>query len=193
MSNLSNPSPNSSSLIEVLSDLIQTTQLFPDENRTTYEALREMLFSDLTPGTPYEHVIAQNLVDLEWEAMRHRRFRDQLILSEYKNVAAELVDKSASPLGISLGPSQADRELALNSVSSDPEVRAAAEQHLADRNISPSEILAKAYQIRSKDLEPHDRKLAEIEVRRRRLREDYERLKASTARPIEDAQILDIE
>jgi hypothetical protein len=143
-----------------------------------------MLFSDLTPGTPYEHVIAQNLVDLEWEAMRHRRFRDQLILSEYRDVAAELVDKSDSPLGFSMGPSQADKALALNSVSSDPEVRAAAEQQLTDRNISPSEILAESYQRRSKDLEPHDRKLAEIEVRRRRLREDYERLKASTARPI---------
>jgi hypothetical protein len=106
----------------VLSDLIQSTQLFPDEDQTTYDALREMLFSDLTSGTPYEHVIAQNLVDLEWEAMRHRRFRDQLILSEYRDAAAELVDKSDRPSGFSMGPSQADKALALNSVSSDPEM-----------------------------------------------------------------------
>jgi hypothetical protein len=193
MSNLSNSSPTSSGLIEVLSDLIQSTQLFPDENQTTYETLREMLFSDLTPGTPYEHVIAQNLVDLEWEAMRHRRFRDQLILSEYKNVAAELVDKSDNGQFFSLEPSENAKALAHELVSSDPEARTAAEQQLAERAITSSEILAKAYQIRTKDLEPHDRKLAEIEVRRRRLREDYEQLKASTAGPIEDAQILGIE
>ncbi|WP_281990712.1 hypothetical protein [Sulfitobacter geojensis] len=69
MSNLSNPSPTLSGLIEVLSDLIQTTQLFPDENQTTYEPLREMLFSDLTPGTPYEEVIAQT-----WSTWNGKRF-----------------------------------------------------------------------------------------------------------------------
>ncbi len=193
MSTLSKPPPTPSGIVEVLSDLIQSTQFFPDEDKTTYQALREMLFSDLAPVTPYEHVIAQNLVDLEWEAMRHRRFRDQLILSEYKKVAVELLGKSDGPLDFSLGPSIAARTLAHDLVSSDTEVRAAAEQQLTNRNISPSEVLAKSYQKRSKDLEPHDRKLAEVEVRRRRLREDYERLKASTARPIEDARILDVE
>jgi len=193
MSTVPTPPPTSTGIIEVLSDLTRSTQLFPDEDQTTYQALRAMLFSDLAPGTPYEHVIAQNLVDLEWEAMRHRRFRDQLILSEYKKVAAELVDKSDNPSGFSLGPSQAVKTLAHDLVSSDAEVRSAAEQQLADRNISSSEILALAYQRRAKDLEPHDRKLAEVEVRRRRLREDYERLKASIARPIEDAQVLHVE
>jgi hypothetical protein len=50
--------------------------------------------------------------------------------------------------------------------------------------------LAEAYtQVRHK-IDVHEYKLAELELRRRRLREDYDRLKAARAKPVEDAQVL---
>ena len=176
--------------ITVLDDLIQAPQLLPDEDATTFEALRDVLFADLAPGTPYERLLARNLVDLEWEALRHRRFRDHLIRAEYRDIAVGGFQKGEDWLYSQLVPSETDKTNAFALVNSDPKPLVAAEKELAKLQISPSEILAKAYKKLSRDLEPHERQLAEIEVRRRRLREDYDRLKAAKAKPVEDAEIL---
>jgi type II secretory pathway predicted ATPase ExeA len=62
---------------------------------------------------------------------------------------------------------------------------------LEERKISVSEILAAAYSQVSGQVELHEKKLAETETRRRRLREDYDRLRAARAKPVEDAEILE--
>lgn len=36
----------------------------------------------LAPATPYEHVIAEELVDISWELLQHRRMRDTCIRRE---------------------------------------------------------------------------------------------------------------
>jgi hypothetical protein len=48
------------------------------------------------PGTPYEHILAEQLVTLEWEALRHRRMRDSLLLAEYRDQSVGVFQKKKS-------------------------------------------------------------------------------------------------
>ncbi len=41
------------------------------------------------------------------------------------------------------------------------------------------------------ELEQHEKKLADLEIRRRRLREDYDRLKVTRTRLVEEAEIIE--
>ena len=62
-----------------------TKQLLPDEDAETHRALRDALFLNLMSGTSYERILAEQLVTLEWEALRHRRMRDY---AQFKAVSA---------------------------------------------------------------------------------------------------------
>lgn len=62
---------------------------------------------------------------------------------------------------------------------------------LAQNNIAVEEIVAVAYQKAGPALDPHERKLAELETGRSRLRQDYDQLKATRGRPVMDAEIVD--
>ena len=52
------------------------------------------------------------------------------------------------------------------------------------------ELLAGAYASEARTLDPLGREIAEIEVRRRRLLDDFEHLKAQNARNIPDAELV---
>jgi cell division protein FtsB len=67
---------------------------------------------------------------------------------------------------------------------------AAAETALKDRHVGLGEILAQAYTQVSGQVEVHEKKLAELETRRRRLRDEYDRLRAARRPPVEDAEII---
>lgn len=153
--------------------------LLPGEDQATFDTLRTALLSDLAPQTPYEHALAENLVGLEWEVLRHRRLQDALLRAEYRQVAAGVFLNGAAE--------RVYRVL----VSDNRKARASAEAALAERGITFDEILAEAYKYPAKDVVPHEQELAEIEVRRRRLREDYDQLTRHRLSLIDEAEIVD--
>lgn len=172
-------------------DLLPGIQLLPGEDETTYEGLRQAFMADLAPGTPYETTLADNLITLEWEAMRHRRIRDGLLIAEYRDQAMGVFQEGKVGTVSSWDQSEKIQDMAFALVNSDPEIRQSAELELEKYQIEPAEILAKAYRAVAKSLEPHERKLADIEVRRRRLRDEFDRLKAARTRTIEEAEIVE--
>jgi len=48
----------------------------PGEDPGSFEGFRAAMMASLIPGTPYECVIAENLIAIEWELVQHRRMRD---------------------------------------------------------------------------------------------------------------------
>ena len=62
-------------------------------------------------------------------------------------------------------PTQSTKDLAFDLVSTDENRRAKARQALEVVEITPSEIVAKAYTVLAKDLQPHERPIAAIEGR----------------------------
>ena len=174
---------------EVLQHFLPT-QLLPDEDPETHAALRDAILLDLTPGTPYERILAEQLVTLEWEALRHRRMRDSLLLAEYRDQSVGVFQEGKVGGIGSHRRNERANEMAFDLVSTNKDRRTVAMQALEDAQITPSEIVAKAYSALEKDLQPHERHIAAIEGRRRKLRGDFERLKAARARPIEEAELV---
>jgi hypothetical protein len=171
-----------------LEGLIPRPMLFPDEDPIAYEDLRHALLSDLAPGAPYERALAENLVTLEWEAIRHRRMRDTLIRAKARDLAIGVF--STGEVREAYDPDKSDERLGFALVSADSKSAAKALAALKKHEIGLDEIFAKAYSQVAGQLELHEKKLAELETRRRRLREDYERLKAASARLVEDAEVI---
>ena len=171
-----------------LEDLIPRPMLFPGEDSVAYEDLRDALLGDLAPGAPYERALAENLVTLEWEAIRHRRMRDTLIKAKARDLAIGVF--STREVRDAFRPNETHKRLGFALVSADRKSAAKAAAALKKHEISLDEIFAKAYSHVADQLELHEKKLADLETRRRRLRDDYERLKAARARSVEDAEII---
>ena len=170
-------------------DLIPRLMLFADEDPIAYGDLRDALLGDLAPGAPYERALAENLVTLEWEAIRHRRMRDTLIKAKARDLAIGVF--STGKVCEAYHPDEVPERLGFALVSADLKRAAKAAAALKNYEISLDEIFAKAYSQVAGQLELHEKKLAELETRRRRLREDYDRLKTASARSVEDAEIAE--
>ena len=182
---------HSDGLHQEILDLLPSIALFPGEDERFYEGLKQAFMADLAPGTPYETALAQNLVTLEWEGMRHRQLRDGLLLAEFRDLAMGVFLEGKVRKVWEFDRTEGVVNAAYTLVNPDVAVRKPAEDLLAEYHITPSEILAKAYSGVGKSLDPHERKLADIEIRRRRLREDFDRLKAARTMPVEEAQLIE--
>ena len=175
-------------------DLIPRLRLLPGENVIGFEHLRQAFLLDLAPSTPYQTALAENIVVLEWEIHRYRSMRDSLIRSRHRQVAlGTRVLESANILNLpATSTVSAEIKAFANALMSpDSEGYAAALDWLEQHNIDLGELIAAAYQEARTALEPLERILAELEIRRHRLREDYDRLQSARARPIEDATLLE--
>ena len=166
------------------------TQLLPDEDPETHRVLRDALFLNLLPGTPYERILAEQLVTLEWEALRHRRLRDSLLMGEFRDQSMGVFKEGEVGRVYSFQQTKNAKEMAFDLVGTNKNKRTKAMQTLEAAQITPSEILAKAYKELAGSLDLHERHIAEIEVRRRKLRDDYDRLKTTRALPVEEAELV---
>ncbi|MBF9058566.1 hypothetical protein HKCCSP123_05165 [Rhodobacterales bacterium HKCCSP123] len=51
----------------------------PNEDPGSFELFRDAMFQDLQPMTPYEAVIVDNLIRVEWAILEHRRMQDAIL------------------------------------------------------------------------------------------------------------------
>lgn len=174
-----------------LLDLIPRPHLLPGENTIACEDLRAALLLEFAPTTPYQTVLAENLVALEWEIHRYRRMRDSLIRTRYRTIAQSTwVAKNVVTIYWPGSSSEEATAFADSLLSPDAERSADAYDWLAERNIDPAELVAAAYNDAKDALAPLERMLAELETRRRLLRKDYDQLHSTSAAAIEDATLL---
>lgn len=175
---------------EVLKDIC-APHILPDESKDDFDDLRLSLLGDLAPKTAYQSLVAEQLVQLEWDLLRFRRLRDSLLKSEFVELAMGVFQEKKIDK-ILIGTPQKDAiEPARDLVSSDPVRRQSALEKLSETGIQPQEIMARAYQALAKDLEPFERQIAETEPRRSKLREMYDRLQDSSALAIDEADEIE--
>lgn len=174
-----------------LLDLIPKLKPMPGEDQTAMADLRHALLLDLSPTAPYEHALAEQLVTLEFEMDRHRRMRDALILSEIRKQATNVLHKARTGSGITFDTDPAAKQLGSDLVSGDAARQSDALAALGELEIPADEVLAKAYQAIARSVAVHENQIAEAEQRRRKLRDDYDKLKAARAKPVEEAVVLD--
>ena len=116
--------------------------------------------------------------------------RDALVLADVREFAMGAFETGQTSPRRLMDAKGKVKELGENLTHSDPDRRNRAIDQLAQRGISTDELLARAYWHNLQKLEVHERKIAEAEQRLRRLRADFDRLKAANAKPVEDAVLV---
>ena len=196
------------SFAELLSDRAP----IPGETSGSQASFRDALMRSLAPFTPYEMVISENLVAIEWELVQHRRMRDQslrngilqdlrkAIIGQCKvehEVALDVAweewctagkDQDAfeqAPFDKEAAMARAE-DLAQRSVDPDPVIAAAAHAEIEALGIDLLTLMGEAYRTTSRSVIHHELKIQELERRRRSVKADLDALQK--VRPI-DAEL----
>ena len=67
--------------------------LLPDEDPDAYRDLREEIFVELSPKTTRRRLVADNLVDVEWDIARHRRMLAAVTRSGFRRQAESMMGR----------------------------------------------------------------------------------------------------
>ena len=177
------------------SDLVARINLTPDEDPADFEPLHTALIQDLEPGTPYEKMLAENLVALEWEMLRHRRLRDGLLLTAFREQLMVAISE-----GKALTQNPAKRKVLdsqiiplINQLADNNATgRSQLDELLKPLNSSITELVAGAYSDASEFIASHENRLAQLEGRRRKLMQDFNSLKQTRLKEEEKADVIDV-
>ena len=195
--------------LESFADLLPVRDPIPGEDPGSFEGFRAAMMASLIPGTPYECVIAENLIAIEWELVQHRRMRDSglrvLIRKAIRQAIVRQKDaehqsalEASWERHVEAGGSEAnwnetpfDRDaakmagehLAACAMSRDPETQARAYEDVSALGMDPVEIMGEAYRSYEDSVTHHENRLPELEQRRREVKRDFDALQR--ARPVE--------
>lgn len=93
---LTQPTPSDFGLAS-FADLLSTRPPIPGEVPGGFDAFRDGLLASLTPLTPYECVVAENLVAIEWELFQRRRMREVVLRKELrKSISKAAMDRASA-------------------------------------------------------------------------------------------------
>lgn len=177
--------------IGLILNLMPKRKPLPGEDATQMEDLEQALIAELAPATPLEHVIVDDLFNLLCDAMGHRRYRDALLRAGTEQLSAGAFHNGKiGQMGFCEINEEA-RQLSRDLVSDDKAAQENALAELAKRKVSVEAIIAQAFASLAQQITTHEALVADIEVRRRRLLDDLYSLKATTAKPVEDAVLVD--
>lgn len=154
------------------------------------------MISEVAPATPYERVLAETRVKLEWQALRLRRIRCAQMTSGFRAQAQELFTEwnkgPRQPFEFDFDPSPDEDAVRLARALAERQPADAFEEaraRLAHNGVTETEIVAELLFRRGPVLDRIERQLAEIEARRRRLRDDTDRVTRQRGPEAEDAQL----
>jgi hypothetical protein len=195
--------------LESFADLLPIRDPIPGEDPGSFFTFHAAMMASLGPATPYECVIAENLVAIEWELAQHRRMRDAGLWDIIRQAICEAVirqkdaeheaaldddwerhvedggdeeDWDPDPFDRDAAEA-AGEDLAERAMSRDLEVQATAYEEVSALGMDPVGIMGEAYRSRDWSVTHHDGKLRELEGRRREVKRDFDALQR--ARPVE--------
>jgi hypothetical protein len=171
-----------------IDDAIEEFYLLPDESDSDAQQMQAALSSDLAPRTPLEKLIVRDLVDLELEGTRCRRWIQMVIMSElFEPMLAQ------AQLGGQKGKLTAKESGIYQRSWSGADI---AEKRriiraLSDLGIDPAPFVLDARIKQGQIIDAFEERLRDIAQRRRRLYEDLLRAQSRTRPVIAEAQTLD--
>jgi hypothetical protein len=208
------PSPERFGLSS-FAELLPAREPIIGEAPGSFADFRDGMMRALVPFTPYECVIAENLIAIEWELLQHRRMR---LASLRKNIQAvvcaavikreqerydDAIDvlwdkfiaaggdkdkwKDPYPFDEAAARKLAD-ELATRVTSPDPDVQTKAQDEMLALGLEPLQLMSDAYLASNSAASKHDNRVQQLEGRRRDVKRDYDALQKT--RPV-DGEIID--
>jgi hypothetical protein len=195
-------------------DLLPARDHIVGEDPGSFDGFHDGMMRSLAPITPYECVVAENLIAIEWELVQHRRMRDVGLRQRIREtIQAAVVDRqmqlyesgrdTAWDAHVAAGGSEDDWEsptrfdrdaasaegeyLAKRAVSKDLSTQQQAYAEIGDLGLAPVELMGEAYRSNDRSIFIHDQKLPDLERRRREVKRDFDMLQR--ARPVESEVI----
>jgi len=153
-------------------DLLALRVPIVGEGPLRFDGFHAGVLQSLAPATPYEHVIAEHLIAIEWELMQHRRMREKSLrglireaikgavkrkhYSDYNLVldadwdehveAGGNKDDWEAPFPFdSQAAHAAGEDLAARAVSSAPDVQEGAYDEILQLGMDPLDLMGEAY------------------------------------------------
>jgi hypothetical protein len=169
-----------------------------------FERFHKAMIADLAPGTPYECVIAENLIALEWDMLQHRRMRGVCIrevtrqfvrkaVFDQREAAHKAAVAEAYVAFTAAGGSEADwrppsefnhdaaeivgQALAGRATAPDRKLHARAYKEIRALGLKPIELMSRAYASVKVRKVWHERQLEDLERRRGEVKRDFDALK----------------
>ena len=168
----------------------------PSDPENVFEFLSEAVSDALMPATAYEAYLAGQIAELDIEIHRHRKMSNALIQNELGNeiivaLTGHRLSGSRTPDGLDLraihDPNRAEaKSIAADLNSGDPARVTHAKAQLTERGVDLALLTARAYQAAT-GIAAHNDAIERLEVRRRRLHQDFDRLvsaRAQAATPV---------
>ena len=188
-------------------DILPAREHIIGEDPGSFEGFREGMIPSLVPLTPYEGVIAENLIAIEWELIRHRRMRDVGLRKIIRDTICKAVvareraasvnedwaaheeaggtdDDWAGSVSFDKYSAEASgHALAAQAVSRDPAEFSAACEEIEAMGLDVVDLMGVAYRTSSGEVRYHDGRGQELERRRREVKRDFDALQQT--RPVE--------
>lgn len=181
-------------------NILPSTELYaaqlPSDPENVFEFLSEAVSDALKPANAYEAYLVGQIAELDIEILRRRQMSNALIQNELGNeVIAALTGHrlsgsrtfDASDIKAIHDPNRAEaKSIASDLKSNDPDRLTHAKAQLIERGIDLDLLMARAYQAAT-GIAAHNDAIERLEVRRRRLHQDFDRLvsaRAQAATPV---------
>ncbi|MGJ8561887.1 MAG: hypothetical protein ACSHX3_16860 [Litorimonas sp.] len=196
-------------------DILPSRDPIVGEDPGSFDGFHDGMMQSLAPMTPYECVVAENLIAIEWELLQHRRMRDAGLRQHIRKIIKSAVVERQKQLheveldaaweahlaagGVEANwetPYRFDRavaeavgdDLARRAVSSDRDAQEQAYAEITELGLEPVEVMGEAYRSMDRSITKHDQQLPDLERRRREVKRDFDMLQR--ARP-EEAEVIE--
>jgi hypothetical protein len=212
-SQLTPPDPRQYGLAS-FAELLGAREPIIGETTMPFAPFHDGLHAFLNPATAYEAVIAEDLIDIEWQLYQQRRMRDAILRDEIRKAIVEAVVnreqntfrsesydarrawKEAGNKEEDFAFDEFDRAaaremgeaLASRLVDESKEFSSEAEQELTALGLDAVTLMAEIYQKHSYQLEQFNDRIEDLERRRRQVRADLDALQAVRSR---QPQVID--
>lgn len=196
-------------------DLLPSRDPIVGEDPGSFDGFHVGMMQSLAPMTPYECVVAENLIAIEWELLQHRFMRDAGLRQHIRKIIKSAVVERQKQLyeaeldavweaHLAAGGTEEDFEvpvrfdrtaaettgddLARRAVSREQDAQEQAYAEITELGLEPVEVMGEAYRSNDRSITRHDQQLPDLERRRREVKRDFDMLQR--ARPVE-AEVIE--
>lgn len=189
--------------LEAFKDLLPGHAAIAGEVPGAFDGFYAAMWASLAPATPYECVIAESLVAIEWEILQHRQMRDAAIRMFMRQMIRDAVlrahlaesggsaesslgldetiggggMKLITPAGFDEAAARAAGEdLAERAMSPNPAIQHAAYGEIEALGLAPVDLMARAYSEGQDAWRVHESRIQDLERRRIDAKKVYDAL-----------------
>jgi hypothetical protein len=167
---------------ESIASVITTVQIYPAEAHQDIRKLREAIWADLKPGSPYEEYVTEEAIQRILEVKRLRQLRKSLLEVTFQNAAWKALNLTSDNGDESTKETELYHKI-ISDVRDAAAIRAI-DQQLDDYGTSLDVIQLNAYRRIASDLGDIDKRLDLLEKKLRHVHQHLESIQAVRRRTL---------